>query len=147
DDVVGRPAEPHQKLVIGQRTPLNRAVLRLTADVRGRNALRESGDVKPERRQPDTRLRIGNSLAIRGPEHQRVDSLAPEECLAAIAGRPEIHVVTRPAEHDVAVGRSAWRRTTVRSAEDDVLTGAAVNDVVTIQSKDDVIARPAGDDV
>src|SRR4029453_3441991 len=67
--------------------------------------------------------------------------------LTPIAGRPEIHIVARSAEHDVAVRGAAGCRSAVRSTKDDVPTGTAVDHIVAVQSKDYVIARPAFDDV
>src|SRR6185436_10563766 len=113
----------------------------------GGYALRKPGNTEPQRRQPNTRYRIRKRVAIGHAKHDRVEPRPADERLAAIAGRPKVHIVVRPAEHDVAVRRAAGRCSAVRSTEDDVLTGTAVDDVVPVQSKDHVIARPALDHV
>ena len=92
-------------------------------------------------------VRIGNGLAIGRAKHDCVEPRPPDKRLTSIAGRPEIHIVARSAEHDVAVRGAAGCRSAVRSTEDDVRTGTAVDHVVAVQSKDHVIARPAFDDV
>jgi hypothetical protein len=122
-------------------------VLYLITHVRRGDALRKPRNTGQEGRQPNTRLRIGNGLAISRAKHERIPPLAPDKRLTPITGRPEIHIVARSAEHDVAVRGAAGCRSAVRSTKDDVPTGTAVNHIVAVQSKDHVIARPAFEDV
>src|SRR6185436_9775402 len=115
------------------------AVLRLTTHVCGGYALRKPWNTELQVRQPNTRDRIRKRLSIGRAEHDRVAPRPPDERLTSIAGRPEVYVIVRPAEHDVAVRRAAGRGSAVRSAENNVLTGTAVDHIVAVQSEDHVI--------
>ena len=97
--------------------------------------------------KPDTCRRIRSGFAIGRAEHQRVEPLLSAENLAAIARRPEIHIVPLSAEHDVAVRGTAWRRSTVRPAENDVVALTAEHDVVAVQAEHDVVATAAIENV
>ena len=70
-----------------------------------------------------------------------------DERLASIARSPEIHVVAGSAEHDVAVRRTARRRSAVRPAEDDVPAWTTVHHIVAVQAKHHIVARSADEDV
>src|SRR4029079_17352238 len=79
-----------------------------------------------------------------GPtKDQRISPRATEKRLATIAGSPEIHVVAGPAEHDVAVRRTARRWSAIGAAQDDVVPWTTVHHVVAVQAKHHVVARPA----
>ena len=89
--------------------------------IRGRYALRKPVNAAAAS-AGNTRRRIRIHLAIGRPEDEGIAVWPAGEDLAAIAWSPEIHIVVGPAEHDVAVRRTAWRRPSVGSAQDDVLT-------------------------
>jgi len=87
EDVAGCVAESHEVSIPRRWTVFNRA------DVSGG--------------QPNARCRIRNGVPIRRAEDERIVARPADEDLASITRRPEIHVVSRSAEHDVAVGGAA----------------------------------------
>src|SRR5262249_32293412 len=147
DNVAGRSAEPHQVVVTRQWARLDGAVLDQTTHVCCGNALRKTFHTEQPSRQSDTCGEIRIGVAVGRAEYDGIEPRPPEERLTPIAGGPEVHIVARSTEHDVAVGRTAGCRSAVRPTEDDVRTLTAIDHIVAVQSEDHVIARPAFENV
>ena len=134
-------------LVRRQGAVLDRAEIRKTTHVCCRDALTKPRNPEQKGRQPNTRRRIGECLAIGRAENERIAPRPPDKHLASIAGSPQIHVIAGSAEHDVAVRGTARRRSTVRPTQDDVVTRTTVHQIVAIQTKHHIVARSAFEDV
>jgi hypothetical protein len=120
NEVAGRISESHEELIARYGAVFNRAEVRQTAHVRGRNPLRKPGNTEQWRRQPDTCRLDPNRIPIRCAEDERIATVPPMNASLPSPGAHRFTSFPGPPNMMSLFGGPPGAGPAVRSAEDDV---------------------------